>query len=189
MLKKLEYIWDYYKLQIFAVIILLVVLVSFIQIRVNKKNPILYIGFINTDFKDSIMTQFGDSFVDSIDGSAKDCCRFYTNLILTEKTDSNSSQYVYASEMKLLAAIESKELDLVIVNEEVLETLTKKDYLYDLSAIFPDTFASKTYSIDISNISFLSDAGINDSVYLCVISNSPRIEMVKKYINYLIASS
>lgn len=185
MKKKLEYIWDYYKLQIFAIVLIAIVLTSVIHGHITKKNPILYIGFINTSFHDSIMTKFGDSFIDAMNGDSKDSCYFYTNLVLTENTNAASYEYIYASEMKLLASIESKELDIVIVNKEVLDALDKKEYLYDLSLLFPETYQTKTTHIDISNINFLSSAGIKDPVYLGVIANTPRIDMVKQYINYL----
>lgn len=185
MKKKLEYIWDYYKLHMIGIAIVIIILISVIQGYVNKKNPILYIGFINTSFQESIMTELGDSFIDSIQGNSDDCCYFYTNLVLTSDTTNGSYEYSYASEMKLLAAIESKEFDLAIVNKEVLDAMDRKEYLYDLSSLFPDAYQTKTTGIDISNVDFLASAGINDPAYLCVIANTPRTDMVKQYIDYL----
>ena len=184
-MKRLEYVWDYFKLPILAGCILLCIACSILYGQLTKSHPILYIGFVNTSFSDELMSHFGDDFISSIEHEKKDSCYFYTNLLLSDNVDSASYEYAYASKVKLLAAIESKELDIVIVNKEVIDAMEEKEYLYDLSVLLPDVYDSPATAIKISDLDTLKSYGITDDVYLGVIANTPRKERVQQYLNYI----
>lgn len=60
----------------------------------------------------------------------------YKDLYLSDNPASENHEYEYASRMKILAAINSKEMDLVIMNREAYDIFSQNGYLMDISEAF-----------------------------------------------------
>ena len=101
--EKAGYIWDYYKLPIFAAVIAICIVLSFLVHALTKKDTALSIAFINISMS-----------ADSIDA-------------LT--SDSDSYDYSYASSVKLLAMITARVLDVVFMSTDCAEDFIKKGYI------------------------------------------------------------
>lgn len=69
----------------------------------------------------------------------------------------------YASRMKILAAIEGKMMDVALMNQEA------------------------HFGLDLSGTGLIRQAGFENTVYLGIIANSPRVDTVMEYLRYLTA--
>lgn len=198
MKKKLIYIWDYYKFVIALLICLIVVSIS-IAIRLLTPNPSLYVGFVNigvgADLKEKIITDYPSKILT------------YDNLVLTENTDADNVQYVFASQTKILSTIAGEEFDIVFLTEEALGAFGQNGYLLNMedymvtnlpelsqkvsyvSNVDLSEESAKEYpmAIDISNYEVIKAAKFTEPVYLGIIANTKRIEAVNQYINFLLA--
>ena len=59
----------------------------------------------------------------------------YTGLYLTDDENSPYHEYTYASRMKILAAINNKELDVVLMNKEAFDSFSQNGYLCNLEEL------------------------------------------------------
>ncbi|KIR02200.1 hypothetical protein P261_01014 [Lachnospiraceae bacterium TWA4] len=121
-------------------------------------------------------------------------------MYLTNDTTDEKHQYAYASQMKIFSSIDGELLDVIIVSKEVLEAFSEKGYLYNLEdlleksptlkdKISPYFISSSNNSIqdglELSNCKIIKNAGYQESIYLGVISNTPRKQQIIDYLNYL----
>ena len=133
--KKLEHIFTYYNWLILLVLAVLVILGSVLRRELTKKEPVVYLALLNisvgSDLEQSLTAGF-------LDASGADAGRqevyLYRDLYLSEDADTLNHEYAYASEMKLMGAVQSQRLDLVLMNREAYDLLSQKGYLADLSA-------------------------------------------------------
>ena len=139
----------------------------------------------------------------------------YHALYLSDPEDSSDHQYSYASRMKVMASIAAEELDVVIMNRDAYDLLSHSGYLMDLSPVLADdptlgsllvtntvilsdnmvevelgeadTYEAETTeeanAIDASSMPLFAD--YTGEVYLGVIGNTPRLDEVCSYLNYL----
>ncbi len=133
--KKLEYIFAYYKLPIVLIAIALVVLCSVFIHQATKKNPVLYLGFVNVSVGGDLETHLTRRFVEA-EGIDPKKNRVYTylNLYMSDHPADENHQYSYASKLKMIAAINAEQMDLVLLNKEAYDLLSHSGYLLDLSA-------------------------------------------------------
>ena len=121
-----DYIFTYYKPALVAIALAVVAAVSLLS-RLGIKPPELYVGLINVNV--------GSELTQTLEQDGR--VLLYEGWYLTDDPDSIFYQYVYASRMKLMASIESQELDVVLVNQEGYDALSQSGYLADLSSLIP----------------------------------------------------
>ena len=186
MKKKISYIWDYYKGHIFVALVLLYI-VSFCIYRATHNEPAgLYVAMVNVITGDDLHSSLIEEYPS---------CEIYTyeNLVLTENIDAESYSYVQASEIKILGAIQSERLDVVIMDEEAMKAFIRNEYLYNLHLLLKDeellsTIEDDIYqdcALNISSFPMIQDAGFPSDVYLGVIANTTHPEESIRYISYL----
>ncbi|MBR1742899.1 MAG: hypothetical protein IJ733_13730 [Lachnospiraceae bacterium] len=213
--QKLQYFWDYYKLHLITVLVLLGSLCSFLHHRLTQKETVLYLGFANVVIGDDSSKKFGDDFLSTNhQNPSKKQVYFYKDLSLTDEANSINQEYAYVSRMKLLASIEARQLDIVLMNQEAFDAFSQSGYLDDmdkllqtkLPKLYPDlkdtlslnTTSSgedaaddsskvETYAmaINLDTSPLIKKLGFPDTVYLGVLKNSPRKETAAAYIQYL----
>lgn len=131
--QKLDYIVTYYKLPITLVVIVLVFLGAVINIRLHHKDVVLYTGLVNVEVGYDMETALTEGFLaESGHSVKKEAVLMYQGLYLTSDPGSEVFQYVYASRLKVLAAIESKEMDVLLMDREAYDTFSQSGYLLDL---------------------------------------------------------
>lgn len=200
--KKLQYIWDYYKLIIAVCILVIYALCYFAFRHFTYSEPELYAAYVNL--------VMGSETETNIITNSPIKLQAYTNLVLTDNTDSLDYSYAYASQAKILASIDSEQLDVVIANEEAFAAFAQNGYLCNiedyLSVASPD-LASKLQEYYVSNVDlsteaileypmgldlscskYIQDAEFPEKVYLAVIANSNRRDAALRYIEYLTES-
>lgn len=159
--KKLEYIWNYYKLPLFILFIAVYIILYTIFRSVTAKIPEIYLGFVNVSAGNTLETALTDDFLTSLDtGNPKSSVYKYQGLLLSENVSSDDIAYVQASQMKILAAIDGQLMDVVLMDQEAFDAFAQNGYLCNmeefLSTCAPDACeALSDYLTD--NIEILSD--------------------------------
>lgn len=201
---KLQYIWDYYKLPIAVACILIYIAGYTVYGHIARKDRPLYLAFVNVTAGERLTQRLGSGFLDyaGLDPS-KNQVYLYTGLYLTADPDSSYHEYTYASRMKILAAMDAEQIDIVLANREAFDAFAEEGYLYDLNALLAERDprlyrrlspylvsrdgenGEMPAGIALSQSPFFREAGFDGDVFLGVIGNSPRLDMVTAYLNYL----
>ena len=135
-LQKIRYIWDYYKLPIVVLCILMYILGYSLYGHFTHKEKILYTALVNVSASDSLTEQLSTGFLDSLDqDTSKTTMQLYTGLYLTDDETNPYHEYTYASRMKILASIDGKQLDVVLMNKEAFDAFSQNGYLCDLEEL------------------------------------------------------
>lgn len=131
--KKLQYLWDYYKLPFVIACILLYILGYVLYGHFTQKNNVLYAAFINVAPSDALTERLGDGFLLSRDMDLnKNAFYLYTGLYLTTDEANPYHEYTYASRIKLIAAIDSETLDIALMDQEAFDAFSQNGYLYNI---------------------------------------------------------
>ena len=162
--KKVEHIYTYYKWPILLGLIALIVLGSVLHRQLTKKEPVLYLAFANVSVGEDLENGLTDGFLRFLGADAKKQeVYLYRDLYLSDNADTLNHEYAYASKMKLTGAVSTKKLDLVLMNREAYDYLSRSGYLLELSLdIFADDSALYAQILPIlsSNEVVLSDNSI-----------------------------
>ncbi len=220
---KIQYIWDYYKVPMAVACILIYIVGYTVYGHVTHKDRPIYVALVNITAGDQLKQQLSDGFLEYAGlNPSKNQAYLYTGLYLTANPNSDYYSYTYASRMKILAALDAEQMDIVLADQEAFDAFAEEGYLYDLNALLaerePDLYrrissflvrsgtdgggasgdtadggaaSSDTISggaasgLDLSQSPLIRQAGFDGSVYLGVIGNSPRLDMVINYLEYL----
>ena len=134
--KKIQYIWDYYKFPLVVLCIFLYVIGYFLYGHFTRKDTVLYTALVNVSASESLTRQLSTNFIPYIkEDSSKKELQLYTGLYLTDDENNPNHEYTYASRMKILAAIDSEQLDVVLMNKEAFDAFSQNGYLCDLDKL------------------------------------------------------
>lgn len=158
-LQRARYLWDYYKLPFVIACIIIYIICFSIFLRLSKKNTILYAGLINIAPTEETMQMLSDDFLKYVGKTdPKDAFRLYTGWYLTTNKDSQHFEYTYASQLKILAAIDDEQLDVVLMDRESFDAFSQNGYLYNVDTLLKDTpIYEQLKPYMITNIEFLED--------------------------------
>ena len=214
--KKLEHIWLYYKAPILLTILALGILLSGVYRAATKKEPVLYLAYLNVSVGEDMEARLTEDYLTCRGLNPKRAeVRLYRNLYLSDNPAASDHEFAYASRMKLLATINSKQLDLVLMNREAYDLCSASGYLLDLSDILDSACltanqvilednaveynlnAAQEYTavtetvynaLELTQLSAFQKAGFSDSVYIGIIANTPRLPESQDYLDYLIST-
>lgn len=131
--KKLQHILAYYKFPLIVLGILLYFIGYNIYGHFTHKDTILYTALVNVTAGDELTKQLGMDFTTYLEiNPSKYELTLYTGLYLTDNELNADHEYTYASRLKILAALETKQLDVVLMNREAFDAFSQSGYLYDL---------------------------------------------------------
>ena len=138
-LKKVQYIWDYYKLPMVVLCIFLYIITYSLYGHFTHKETVLYTALVNVSASESLTAQLSTDFLDFIDtDTSKETMQLYTGLYLTDDETNPYHEYTYASRMKILASIDGEQLDVVLMNKEAFDAFSQNGYLCDLKELLSD---------------------------------------------------
>lgn len=159
--KKLQYIWDYYKLPIAVGLILLYMIGYTVYRHVTHKDTVLYAGLINVSVGSDLEAQLGEGFLaDQGVDTSKNTLNLYTGWYLTDDEMNEYHEYTYATRMKVLAALDSEQLDVVLMNREAFDAFAQNGYLYNIEELLQETdpaLYEKLKDAVVSNMEILED--------------------------------
>lgn len=190
--KKLEHIWLYYKLPIFLSLLILGLLVSGLHRAITKKEPAVYLACLNVSMGEDLETTLTEDYIRfRHQDPRKHQVALYRNLYLSEAPAASDHEYAYASKMKLFAAINAKQLDLVLMNREAYDLCSQSGFLMDLSGMADDQFltAPQPNAIELTLLPLFKNANFSGKVYLGIIANTPRLEECRQYLDYILSES
>lgn len=134
--EKVEYIFTYYKIPIILGAIVLYLLCSTVYRQITKKEIVLYLAYINVSIGDDLDARLNEGSLSAMGADPRKAeVSLYRGLYLSDDPSPEDHQYGYASRLKLMAAIESKELDAVLMNKEAYDILSQNGYLLDLTSL------------------------------------------------------
>ena len=133
--EKLDYLYTYYKLPILLACIALFLLGAGIYHLFTQKDVRLYLACVNVSISSSLEEDLNGGFISSVGGNPnKEEVLINQALYLSQDPAAENHQYEYASQMKIMAAIASQQLDVVLMNQEAYDILSQAGYLRDLQA-------------------------------------------------------
>lgn len=169
--KKIGYIWAYYKLPIVIGCIFLYIAGYMLHGYLTHKETVLYTGLVNVS--DVISADaLTEDFLGYLDADAgKNQVVLYQGLYLTEDETNADFDYVYASNTKITAAIAGSQLDVVLMDREAFDLLSGRGCLCDMEQFLgeqaPDLLEELRPQL-VSNTVILEDnaldAQLDDSV-------------------------
>lgn len=200
--EKLSFIWDYYKWWfIFSFIVIVLIAYTIPSFIENKKEPVIYAAFINTEILNQESTTLMDDFIKEYDFDMKGKrIVLDTSLIINrDRADQLSVQ----SNQKLQALLSAKTLDVIVCDEEnfqfyaeigcflSLEDVLPKDLFekykpYMLTCNSKETDQTIYYGINIRTSKVLADEDAYrvDPIFT-ICANANRTENAVKFLEFL----
>ena len=191
--KKLEHIWLYY-----------------------KKDPVMYLACLNVSVGEDMEARLTEDYLTCRGlNPTRTEMRLYRDLYLSDDPAASDHEYAYASRMKLLATINSKQLDLVLMNREAYDLCSASGYLLDLTNLVDSAYLTanqvilednaveynlneaqkyiavtqtQSNAVELTQLSAFQEAGFSGSVYIGIIANTPRLPECQDYLDYLIST-
>lgn len=131
--KRIQHILSYYKFPLIVICLVLFFIGRVIYGYLTHKDVLLYTALVNVNAGETLTRQLGEDYMDYVNADASKCAvQLYTGLYLTDDEQSEWHEYTYASRMKILAAIEGKMMDVVLMNREAFDAFSQNGYLLDL---------------------------------------------------------
>ena len=132
--EKARYILTYYWWAILLTVTAAAVLGSVIHGRLTRKQTLLYIACLNVSAGSDLEETLRQGYLRSAgEDPKKTDVLLYRNMYISADPAEADHQMAYASRLKLMAVINGKLLDMVLMNREALEVLSAAGYLMDLS--------------------------------------------------------
>ncbi|MBR1659645.1 MAG: hypothetical protein IJ705_04955 [Oscillospiraceae bacterium] len=142
--EKLEYIAAYYKLPIILGLIAAVAAGAIIFRAATKKETVLYVGYANVAVGDELDALLSYGFLRAAgQDTRKKEVSVYPGLYLSDDPPAEYHEYSYASRLKLLAAVNARQLDAVLMNREAYDLLSAGGYLLDLREALELTYPAQ----------------------------------------------
>lgn len=215
--EKAGYIFDYYKFPILLALLALIILITTAHQLLTRKETVLYLGLVNVSVGTDLEEELTDRFLAHEELSErKNQVYVYSGLYLSENPSAENHEYAYASRLKVLAAINAKQLDVVLMNQEGYDLLSQSGYLLNLTGLLPnaaeshltdntvvladnatevrlgeaDVYEAETRlvsnGVEVSSLPLFQTAGFSQPVYFGIIANSPRVSQGLRYLEYLL---
>lgn len=221
--QKAEYVFAYYKLPLVIALVAVVSICSIARYYLTHKEPLLYVAYANVELPEADDERIFGEFLRGQGANPRttEVYRYY-GLYLQDPEGSVDHQYSYASRLKLLAAIDAEELDVVLMSQSAYDLLSHSGYLADLQELLDgsdpallarvrpllasndvvvednqvevdlgeaDAYEAVTErhanALDLTGTPIIGSVDLTDAVYLGVIDNSPRREVVCQLVAYL----
>lgn len=214
---KAEYIYMYYKWFILLGIIVLIIIGNTLHRQLTKKDAALYLGMTNVSVGTELEQTMTVGFLDWLGlNPKKNEVLVYKGLYLSSDASTEDHQYAYASKMKVMAAVNARKLDVVLMNREAYDLLSQSGYLLPLTqlpeSLMPYRMENEVIlesnaidvqlnneaeirvvtqnvpnGLDVSEFPLFRNAGFDGAVYIGFIANIPHYDTAISYLEYLLA--
>ena len=133
--QKIGYIWDYYKLLIF-IIALILYGIGYAGYRyATRTYPVLYVDAVNVVAGDDLTGILTDEYVRDPVYSKRDRVEFQNGMFLSDDPSGPYFAEAHASQIKILASIAAEQLDIVLMNQDAFDAFSQNNYLTDLTEL------------------------------------------------------
>ena len=174
--QRLRYIWDYYKLPLAVLCILIYIIGYIIYGQVTHKDTVLCTALINISAGEEFTSGLSSGYLDYLgEDPSENEVELMTGLYLTDNESDPNYEYTYASQVKVLASVNSRQLDVILMNGEAFDILSRNDYLCDLdnllSGIDPDLYSqteeyiTENTALNLSQAPLIQQTGFRAAPY------------------------
>ena len=133
---KLDYIRTYYWGLILLTASVLVIAGTALYHHFTQKEQILYIALLNVVVGNDLEELLHKDYLLSQNmNPQRQEILFYQNMYIDDNPTEQNHELAYASNLKLLATISNKKLDLVLMNRNAYDIISGSDYLLDLNEL------------------------------------------------------
>jgi hypothetical protein len=212
--EKLEYIWEYYKWPILLTLLVLGILIWSARRELTRKEPVLYLALANITVGEDLEQTLTTGYLTaSGHNPRRQEVYVYRDLYLSDDADVLNHEYAYASRTKMMGAVQTQKLDVVLMNREAYDLLSAQGYLLPLDdpALPPlvsnevvvsdnaiewqlnetDTHERVTETeqnaLALYDCPLFRSAGFEDSLYAGIIANSPRAEEALRFLRFIVS--
>lgn len=209
--ERILFLWTYYKFHILAIVLVIVLLVTFINSRQNADRETLLSGvYANIEVSQDGWEYVKEGFLAHLNGNEE------TQTVILSATsfsgiytDVSNFDAAYSSVMNPVAMVSGKTLDYFVMDEEALQFYMTQEVLCDLGNIFTaeeleafgekviylelvddnDVTVSRTpVALDISKLPFARDCLTTvDHCYFSLAESGPQPENTRIFWDYLLA--
>ena len=138
--ERAEYIFAYFKLPLVLLLIALIAAGTVIFHAITRKNELLYLSLINVAVSEEAEGLLTEGFVGAWGADPrKNEVYAYTGLYISDHPPEEYHEYSYASRLKMLAAMNAKEVDVVLLNRESYDLFSRSGYLLDLRELLGES--------------------------------------------------
>lgn len=158
---KLSFLLTYYRLPILLGLIALILLGGGIHRRITRREPVLYAAYVNVSVGEALEARLNDDFLiaEGCDPRKQEVY-LYRALYLSNGAADSDHEYAYASRLKLLASINSKQLDVVLMNREAYDILSNSGYLLPLPELLAENGCDRLEPLLTENAVIVSDNAV-----------------------------
>lgn len=208
--EKLTHINNYYRLPIFAGIIILLVGAWALNYYVINPPKTASLSIVN--MSDGVLNIENTEFAQKLNELLPELCTERQEIqVMAMVMRDDEYQTAYYNSQKFMAMVAAQSVDIIIGNEDVIEQYAQGDYLWHLDEFLTeeeleglDVVESEVivetdslgrpiknegpFPLMISIGSpelFQSEFGTNQQLYVGIIANSPNTESVKKFVEFL----
>ena len=136
--QRLDHIFEYYKFPLVLTLIAAVALGSVLYYRLTRKEALLYVGCANISVGETLDAELSEGFVRAVsERPRKSEVRLYRGLYLSRDATVQNHEYAYASQLKVMAAMANRQLDVLLMNREAYDIMSAGGYLRPLTDL-PD---------------------------------------------------
>ena len=133
---KVDYIYTYFRLPIVVSLVILYFICSTVYRQVTKKDVVLYSALMNISVGEDLESRLGEGFISAGGGNPKKAeVYIYRGIYTSNNPSAENHEYWYASRLKMMAAIEAKQLDVVLMNKESYDVYSQNGYLLELDSL------------------------------------------------------
>ncbi len=203
--KKLEYVWNYYWLQILLVVGFILIIFSIIFVVKNKKEPVLCGIYVNCQDEGYVNNELVEEFVEEQGINLKEQELYFVTNLAYRLDDGMTSDSTNKQTTQALSIYhDARTMDFVTAERQVMEELALKNYFVDLADVlteeqyealepyfiyFDNSKGEKVPAlIDISSSEKLRAAYEDEAaetLTIGIVLEAPHPERVGKYIEYL----
>ncbi len=158
---KVSYLFTYYRLPILLGLILLALLIGGVCRWVSHKEPALYAAYINVSMGEELEGRLNEDFLAAAGYNPRRSeVYLYRALYLSDDAADSDHEYAYASRLKLLASINAKQLDVVLMNREAYDILSKNGYLLPLPELLAQSDCAELEPLLAENMVIVEDNAV-----------------------------
>ncbi|MGV8982625.1 hypothetical protein [Clostridium sp.] len=200
--KKVQYIWDYYKIHIIVTIVALFSIISFIHGQITKIDYEFNLTIIGVNSSVNKIEQFQETLTPIVikNGTEKQSARIEimpVDSLMEGKTES-STQYV----QKFIAEVSAKVIDLVIMNKSDYEAYQQQGMFLkldnvqgmNLSHVKVDKLERASdegvYGINLQDNKILADFGVKtENMILAIPANTKQMDKAILAVKWIIGDN
>jgi len=159
--EKLEHIFEYYKFPLALALIAVVALGSVLYYKLTRKDALLYVACANIAVGEDLDGAISEGYARAIGANPRRYeVRLYRNLYLSQDATVQNHEYAYASQLKVMAAMASGQLDIMLMNREAYDIMSAGGYLLPLTDLLDEDLAARVSGRIVSNTVILEDNDI-----------------------------